>query len=62
MEEGNDQPRSGDRIYTLRNEEAFLQTGDEKPAIIAEPPPDLGPVQMLVLQEVPPASADALRR
>jgi hypothetical protein len=40
MEEGNDQPRGGDRIYTLRNEEAFLQTDDEKPAIIAEPPPD----------------------
>jgi hypothetical protein len=47
MEEGNDQPRSGGHIYTLRNQEAFLQTDDEKPAIIAEPPP---------------ASADALRR
>jgi hypothetical protein len=40
MEEGNDQPRGGDHIYTLRNEEAFLQTDDEKPAIIAKPPPD----------------------
>jgi hypothetical protein len=39
MEEENDQPRGG-HIYTLRNEEAFLQTDDEKPAIIAEPPPD----------------------
>jgi hypothetical protein len=38
MEEGNDQPRGGERIYTLRDEEAFLQTDDEKPAIIAEPP------------------------
>ena len=41
MEEGNDQPRGGDHIYNLRNEEAFLQTDDEKPAIIAEPLPDL---------------------
>ena len=40
MEEGNDQPRGGDHIDTLRNEEAFLQTDDKKPAIIAEPPPD----------------------
>ena len=40
MGEGNDQPRSGGHIYTLRNEEAFLQTDHEKPAIIAEPPPD----------------------
>jgi hypothetical protein len=38
MEEGNDQLRGGGHIYTLRNEEAFLQTVDEKPAIIAEPP------------------------
>ena len=41
MEEGNDQPRGGDHIYTLRNEEAFLQANDEKPSMIAEPPPDL---------------------
>jgi len=41
MEEGNDQPRGGDHIYTLRNEEAFLQANDEKPAMIAEPLPDL---------------------
>jgi hypothetical protein len=40
MEEGNDQLRGGGHIYTLRNEEAFLQTDDEKPAIVAEPPPD----------------------
>jgi hypothetical protein len=40
MEEGNDQLPGGGHIYTLRNEEAFLQTGDEKPPIIAEPPPD----------------------
>jgi hypothetical protein len=40
MEEGTNQPRGGDRIYTLGDEEAFLQTDDEKPAIIAEPPPD----------------------
>jgi hypothetical protein len=40
MEEGNDQPRGGDHIYTLRSEEAFLQTDDQKPAIIAKPPPD----------------------
>ena len=40
MEEGNDQPRGGDRIYTLRDDEAFLQTDDEKSAIIAEASPD----------------------
>jgi ClpX C4-type zinc finger len=39
MEEGGDQPH-GDHIYTLRDEEAFLQTEDEKLTIIAEPPPD----------------------
>jgi ClpX C4-type zinc finger len=40
MEEGNDRPRGDAHLYTLSDEEAFLQAADEKPAIIAEPPPD----------------------
>jgi hypothetical protein len=38
---GNDQPRDDAHICTLRDEEAFLQAEDEKPAIIAEPLPAL---------------------
>jgi hypothetical protein len=40
MEEENDRPRGDAHLYTLSDEEAFLQAGDEKPAIIAEPLPD----------------------
>jgi hypothetical protein len=41
MEEENDQLRGDAYIYALRDEEAFLQTGeDEKPEINAEPPHD----------------------
>jgi hypothetical protein len=40
MEEGNDRPRGDAHLYSLSDEEAFLQAEDEKPAIIAEPPPD----------------------
>ena len=41
MEEGSDQPPSDAYVYALSDEEAYLQTDeDEKPEIIAEPPPD----------------------
>jgi hypothetical protein len=41
VEEGSDPPRGDAYVYALRDEEAYLQTDeDEKPAIIAEPPPD----------------------
>jgi hypothetical protein len=41
MQEENDQPRGDAYIYALRDEQAFLQSDDdEKPEIIAEPPPD----------------------
>ena len=41
MEEGSDQPRGDAYVYDLSEEEAYLQTDqDEKPEIIAEPPPD----------------------
>ena len=41
MEEGSDQPRDDAYVYALRDEAAYLQTDeDEKPEIIAEPPPD----------------------
>jgi hypothetical protein len=36
-----DQPAGGRYVYALTDEAAYLQTDDEKPAIIAEPPPDL---------------------
>src|SRR5512132_4031674 len=40
MQEENDQPRGDAYIYALRDEQAFLQPDDdEKPEIIAEPPP-----------------------
>jgi hypothetical protein len=39
VEAGNDRP--GDAYgYALTDEEAYLQTDDEKPAVIAKPPPD----------------------
>ena len=42
MEEANDQPTGDAYVYALTDEPAYLQTDDdEKPTIIAEPPPDL---------------------
>ena len=41
MEAGSEQPRDDAYVYALRDEAASLQTDeDEKPEIIAEPPPD----------------------
>jgi hypothetical protein len=41
VEEASDQPGGDAYLYALRDEQAYLQTDDdEKPAIIAEPPPD----------------------
>ena len=41
MEEGSDQPRGDAYVSALSDEEAYLQADqDEKPEIIAEPPPD----------------------
>jgi hypothetical protein len=41
VEEGSDQPGGNAYVYALRDEEAYLQTDeDEKPEIVAEPPPD----------------------
>jgi|Tabmets5t2r1_1033131.scaffolds.fasta_scaffold322951_2 hypothetical protein len=41
-EEASDQPGGDTYVYALTDEPAYLQTDhDEKPAIIAEPPPDL---------------------
>jgi hypothetical protein len=41
VEEGSDQPPSDAYLYALRDEAAYLQADeDEKPEIIAEPPPD----------------------
>jgi hypothetical protein len=41
VEEGSDQPRGDAYVYALSDEEAYLYTDDdEKPEIIAEPPPD----------------------
>jgi hypothetical protein len=40
--EASDQPSGDGYVYALTDEPAYLQTNDdEKPAIIAEPPPDL---------------------
>jgi hypothetical protein len=37
---GSEQPRGGAYVYALSDEAAYLQTDkDEKPEIIAEPPP-----------------------
>ena len=41
MEQRSDQPGGDAYLYALRDEPAYLQTGDdEKPAIIAQPSPD----------------------
>jgi hypothetical protein len=41
VEQGRDPPPGDAYVYALRDEEAYLQTDeDEKPAIVAEPPPD----------------------
>src|SRR5512132_3176099 len=41
VEQGSDQPPSDAYVYALRDEAAYLQADeDEKPEIIAEPPPD----------------------
>jgi hypothetical protein len=41
VDEETDQPRSDAYVYAVSDEEAYLQTDvDEKPGIIAEPPPD----------------------
>ena len=41
MEEASDQPGGDAYLYALTDEAAYLQTDDEKPAIIAAPPPGL---------------------
>jgi hypothetical protein len=41
VEAGSDEHPGDAYVYALRDEEAYLQTDeDEKPEIIAEPPPD----------------------
>jgi hypothetical protein len=40
VEEANDQPNGDAYVYALTDEAAYLQTDDEKPAILPEPPPD----------------------
>ena len=40
MEEAGEQAHGDKYVYTLTDEEAYLQTDDEKPAIIAQPPLD----------------------
>jgi hypothetical protein len=41
VEEASEQAGGDANLYALRDEQAYLQTGDdEKPAIIARPPPD----------------------
>ena len=41
MEQASDQPGGDGYVYALTDEQAYLQTDeDEKPEIIAEPPPD----------------------
>lgn len=40
MEQASDQPGGDAYVYAPTDEEAYLQTDDEKPAIIAELPPD----------------------
>jgi hypothetical protein len=41
VERAGDQPGDDGYVYALTDEEAYLQSDDEKPAIIARPPPDL---------------------
>jgi hypothetical protein len=40
VEEAGEQSGGDAYLYALRDEQAYLQTDDEKPAIIAQPPPD----------------------
>jgi ClpX C4-type zinc finger len=40
VEETSEPPASDTYVYALTDEAAYLQTDDEKPAIIAQPPPD----------------------
>jgi len=41
VEQASDQPGGDGYVYALTDEQAYLQTDeDEKPEIIAEPPPD----------------------
>ena len=48
MEERTDQPRDPIHVYALTDEEAYLQTDEEeKPAIVAEPVPDLASFKCL---------------
>lgn len=40
MDQGSDRPGGDGHVFALRDEQAYLQTDDDdKPAIIAEPPP-----------------------
>jgi hypothetical protein len=41
VEEPSDQPAGDQYLYDLSDEAAYLQTDDEKPAVIAKPLPDL---------------------
>jgi hypothetical protein len=41
VEETSEPPAGDTYVYALTDEAAYLQTDDEKPAIIAAPPPDL---------------------
>jgi ClpX C4-type zinc finger len=41
VKQGNDRPGGGAYVYALTDEQIYLQTDDDdKPAIIARPPPD----------------------
>jgi hypothetical protein len=40
VDAGSDQPGGDAYVYALTDDEAYLQTNDEKPAVIARPPPD----------------------
>jgi hypothetical protein len=62
VEPGGDRPGGDAYVYALTDEAAYLQAEDEKPAVIARPPARPCPVQVLVLQEAPPAGAAAVWR
>jgi hypothetical protein len=40
VDAGGDRPGSDAYVYALTDEAAYLQAEDEKPAVIARPPPD----------------------
>jgi hypothetical protein len=40
LEAASDQSGGDAYLYALRDEQAYLETEDEKPAVIARPPPD----------------------